>query len=179
MDSPQDAAALPAAGFPIRKSTDRSLVSGSPWLIAATHVLRRLLEPRHPPHALSSLVTLNSGLPSSRSSGNRIRGRDPNPSEIRTREDLAVRCSSYPSYSVVRVLRPPTKCARRRRDTSSRLGLGGADRSRTDDIQLAKLALYQLSYSPTKPVVGWVVGLGGFEPPTSRLSGVRSRPTEL
>ena len=26
---------------------------------------------------------------------------------------------------------------------------GGADRSRTDDIQLAKLALYQLSYSPT------------------------------
>ena len=27
---------------------------------------------------------------------------------------------------------------------------GGADRSRTDDIQLAKLALYQLSYSPIK-----------------------------
>jgi len=24
-----------------------------------------------------------------------------------------------------------------------------------------------------------VVGLGGFEPPTSRLSGVRSKPTEL
>ena len=54
----------------------------------------------------------------------------------------------------------------------------GADRSRTDDIQLAKLALYQLSYSPNH----WsrkVVGLGGFEPPTSRLSGVRSKPTEL
>ncbi len=64
MDSPQDTAALPAVGFPIRTSTDRSLVGGSPWLIAATHVLRRLLEPRHPPHALSSLVTLNSGLPS-------------------------------------------------------------------------------------------------------------------
>jgi hypothetical protein len=59
-------------------------------------------------------------------------------------------------------------------------GLGGADRSRTDDIQLAKLALYQLSYSPTKPGRrNGVVGLGGFEPPTSRLSGVRSRPTEL
>ena len=54
----------------------------------------------------------------------------------------------------------------------------GADRGRTDDIQLAKLALYQLSYSPTKP---WseMVGLGGFEPPTSRLSGVRSKPAEL
>ncbi len=69
MDSPQDTAALPAVGFPIRTSTDQSLVGGSPWLIAATHVLHRLLEPRHPPHALSSLVTLNSGLPSLRSSG--------------------------------------------------------------------------------------------------------------
>ena len=68
MNSARDTAALPAVGFPIRTSTDQSLVSGSPWLIAATHVLRRLLEPRHPPHALSSLVTLNSGLPSSCSS---------------------------------------------------------------------------------------------------------------
>ena len=75
MDSPQDAAVLPAAGFPIRTSTDQSLVGGSPWLIAATHVLHRLLEPRHPPHTLSSLVTLNSGLPSSRSSGAKSRSR--------------------------------------------------------------------------------------------------------
>ena len=30
MDSAQDAAVLPAAGFPIRISTDQSLVSGSP-----------------------------------------------------------------------------------------------------------------------------------------------------
>src|SRR5262245_42096348 len=45
----------------------------------------------------------------------------------------------------------------------------GADRARTDDFQLAKLALSQLSYSPRKPV-----GLGGLEPPTSRLSGARS-----
>jgi hypothetical protein len=64
MDSPQDTAVLPAVGFPIRTSTDQSLVGGSPWLFAATHVLHRLLEPRHPPHALSSLVTRNSGLSS-------------------------------------------------------------------------------------------------------------------
>ena len=50
----------------------------------------------------------------------------------------------------------------------------GADRSRTDDIQLAKLALYHLSYSPNKRSPDSVVGPGGFEPPTSRLSGVRS-----
>src|SRR2546426_2107635 len=42
-------------GFPIRTSTDRSLVGSSPWLIAATHVLLRLQAPRHPPLALCSL----------------------------------------------------------------------------------------------------------------------------
>ena len=46
--------------------------------------------------------------------------------------------------------------------------MSGAGRDRTDDICLAKAVLYQLSYSPV------LVGLGGFEPPTSRLSGVRS-----
>ena len=72
----------------------------------------------------------------------------------------------------------------------------GADRDRTDDIQLAKLALSQLSYSPSSRFIvprnsegtraggaprcsplyseGKVVGLGGLEPPTSRLSGARS-----
>ena len=52
-----DDAALPAPGFPIRKSPDQSLLSGSPKLIAASHVLHRLLAPRHPPYALSSLTT--------------------------------------------------------------------------------------------------------------------------
>lgn len=63
----------------------------------------------------------------------------------------------------------------------------GADRDRTDDIQLAKLALSQLSYSPpckitrsdcTLPQFAPCglprMGLGGLEPPTSRLSGARS-----
>ena len=55
---------------------------------------------------------------------------------------------------------------------TAKLGLcrSGADRDRTDDIQLAKLALSQLSYSPRKEVVG----LDGLEPSTLRLSGVRS-----
>ena len=47
---------LPWSGFPIRKSPDRSLIGGSPRLIAAIHVLHRLLSPRHPPHALNSLT---------------------------------------------------------------------------------------------------------------------------
>jgi hypothetical protein len=45
----------------------------------------------------------------------------------------------------------------------------GADRDRTDDIQLAKLALSQLSYSPLS-----VVGLDRFELSTPRLSSVCS-----
>ena len=44
-----------AVGFPIRISTDQSLVGSSPWLFAATHVLHRLQAPRHPPLALCSL----------------------------------------------------------------------------------------------------------------------------
>ena len=42
-------------GFPIRKSMDQSSFTNSPWLIAGYNVLHRLLMPRHPPIALSSL----------------------------------------------------------------------------------------------------------------------------
>ncbi len=68
---------------------------------------------------------------------------------------------------------------------------GGARRDRTADPLLAKQVLSQLSYGPSvNPppsipgtrcpldiVLGsvlWLVGLGGVEPPTSPLSGVRS-----
>ena len=76
-----------------------------------------------------------------------------------------------------------------------RCGIGGADRDRTDDPLLAKQVLSQLSYSPRSkaeirrqkaemrlPPFAFcfllsdfsMVGLGRFELPTSRLSGVRS-----
>src|SRR3954466_11864089 len=60
MNSARRTAALPAVGFPIRTSPDQSLVSGSPTLFAATHVLLRLLSPRHPSCALRSLVFISS-----------------------------------------------------------------------------------------------------------------------
>lgn len=47
-------------GFPIRKSTDQSSFTSSPWLIAGYNVLHRLLVPRHPPIALSSLSKKHS-----------------------------------------------------------------------------------------------------------------------
>ena len=42
-------------GFPIRTPSDHSSVDSSPRLIAAYHVLHRLLVPRHPPYALNYL----------------------------------------------------------------------------------------------------------------------------
>jgi hypothetical protein len=50
---------------------------------------------------------------------------------------------------------------------------GGGERDRTDDLLRARQALSQLSYTPIM-FADIVVGLGGLEPPTSRLSGVRS-----
>ena len=83
---------------------------------------------------------------------------------------------------------------------SKRYRSGGAKEDRTPDLLRARQALSQLSYGPSIPgslarspcftsssrgafiVIGFsvarrfakVVGLGGFEPPTSPLSGVRS-----
>ena len=44
-------------GSPIRTPWDHSSVDSSPRPIAASHVLHRLLVPRHPPSALSNLTT--------------------------------------------------------------------------------------------------------------------------
>jgi hypothetical protein len=73
-----------------------------------------------------------------------------------------------------------------------RAGDGGGRRDRTDDLLLAKQALSQLSYAPvlrtrldrdhaSSPALAGhpsrqsnLVGQGGFEPPTSRLSSARS-----
>src|SRR3954462_11719168 len=150
MNSVRGTAALPAVGFPIRTSPDQSLVSGSPTLFAATHVLLRLLSPRHPSCALSSLVSSLLVFPSSRAKTGVQRG---------VVNRLARPATHLPTcaYAIVK----------------ERFLVGGADRDRTDDIQLAKLALSQLSYGP-KPLRRSVVGLGRFELPTPRLSSVCS-----
>src|ERR1700733_1017385 len=46
-------------GSPIRTPWDHSSVDSSPRPIAASHVLHRLLVPRHPPFALDNLTTEN------------------------------------------------------------------------------------------------------------------------
>src|SRR5699024_1181693 len=46
-----------SAGFPHSEICGSMLMCSSPWLIAACHVLLRLLMPRHSPCALSSLTS--------------------------------------------------------------------------------------------------------------------------
>jgi hypothetical protein len=79
----------------------------------------------------------------------------------------------------------------------TRIAIGGAEEDRTPDLLRARQALSQLSYGPGDTFARpsskspcersnrcCLVGLGGFEPPTSPLSGVRSnqlsyRPSKL
>ena len=53
-----------SVGFPHSDSHGSRLISSSPWLFAAFHVLRRLSVPRHPPLALCSFtfISLNVSL---------------------------------------------------------------------------------------------------------------------
>src|SRR5690348_10749127 len=96
MNSVQSNAVLPALGFPIRTSPDQRLVGNSPRLIAATHVLHRLLQPRHPSHALSSLVYPHSVRPQSGLAESRSRSRiaSDDPRNL----DLKVTSNSQVSY---------------------------------------------------------------------------------
>ncbi len=50
----------------------------------------------------------------------------------------------------------------------------GGERDRTDDLLRARQSLSQLSYTPNSQVTTFELGLSGVEPPTLRLSVVRS-----
>src|SRR5213078_1796064 len=59
-------------GSPIRTPWDHSSVDSSPRPIAASHVLHRLLVPRHPPCALSNLTTNHTTTPTRQKPGTRV-----------------------------------------------------------------------------------------------------------
>ena len=127
-----------ATGCPIRTSPGQRLLSTSPELFAAGHVLLRLCAPRHPPSALQSLTTVETSkpelelpvlIPTSVYDGDTITL----PQNAYVFRHDALRLHSSFS-SIVKEL--------------SRQGLDGASRVRTDDLRLAKPALSQLSYSP-------------------------------
>src|SRR3954465_6568525 len=62
-------------GSPIRTSSDQRSVGSSPRLLAASHVLHRLLVPRHPPCALNNLTQQNPAPTTPSSAEDRRSGR--------------------------------------------------------------------------------------------------------
>ena len=139
-----------AGGFPIRKSPGQSLLGGSPELIAACHVLHRLLTPGHPPCALVRLTTTQ-----------RMK-------EFRTAHSESVvkeheRDVSRPVYRSCRRSNRrfgPSPAARtttlHRSNGLCRVSFalpakdGGGERDRTDGLLVANQALSQLSYTPVR-----------------------------
>ena len=158
-------------GFPHSEIPGSKPACGSPRLIAACHVLHRLSAPRHPPCTLNSLTKLEC------LTNRRILS-------------LQIYLQTYKFDSVVNEHRlqdhwdPHLRESRNRAspDATSCGPAGGADRDRTDDPLVANQVLSQLSYSPafdlpaarSPGATATLVGLGRFELPTSRLSGVRS-----
>jgi hypothetical protein len=153
-------------GFPHSEICGSKGARASPQLIAACHVLHRLSMPRHPSEALMRLIVLSK-------THARGRSRPPAGAGARNRPNAwasyyARRCSSSdlpskpwrgrtnPSFTMSPSIHPktvenPVRCDRFTPKGQSCLMRGGARRDRTDDLMLAKHALYQLSYGPLKP----------------------------
>ena len=188
-------------GFPIRISPDQSLVADSPKLFAGSNVLHRLQLPRHPPCALIRLTIYRNNRPlysckysfgatrdHARSTSHRILRLTRRTCVYHTHTTTDYRSITLPqsSLSHFHLFKELSRCVTQTETTlSGRFGLhsrrhhrvGGAERDRTADLLRARQALSQLSYSPVQArnsVVQRMVGLGGLEPPTSPLSGVRS-----
>ena len=127
-----DNTVLPVLGSPIRKSPDLSLFSGSPRLIAASHVLRRLLTPRHPPCALSSLTII-------------LRDYSSHTTKLRQKITFSL------FLSTIQLSKNELKhevVIRFRREIPPHVLTFGGKRARTAGPLRAKQVLSQLSYTP-------------------------------
>ena len=149
---------LPLPGSPIQIPPDQCLFSNSPMLFAAFHVFHRLLTPRHPPFALNSLATNHLSqscwcLLKTTSSSRFLCTTFPNCQRTNIDETLL---SGTTRTSLVEVngIEPMASCVQGRRSPS-------------------------WATPPVAHLLIRMVGLDGFEPSASRLSGVRSNQTEL
>ena len=141
-------------------------ICSSPQLFAAYHVFLRLLVPRHPPCAL---FCLTSYFPFPIALGNGV---------FAILDCLVcLQTFVYKTFLVcyfsdvlikIFIFLNLSLCMKfsRYNPPSFRLANGDGE-IRTLDPLLARQVLSQLSYTP-------IMGLSGLEPPTSRLSGVRS-----
>ena len=160
------------SGFPHSEIAGSKPVCGSPTLIAAYHVLHRLLAPRHSPYALSSLTidmrtktvmpdsfcVLSSGLNPSFGTLRVFCGRKKLPfagysivkerKTLGTVENVAARSTSRTCLARSLRLRRATfawLANRRSRPLAPRAKAGGEYRARTGDLLVANQALSQLS----------------------------------
>lgn len=151
-------------GFPHSEIAGSKGASASPALIAACHVLHRLSTPRHPSEALQRLiVSQQNSCIDCPGDGKRYppdlclillarrcllepvlkayEGPDKFFLHNVNAANLAIGCKPVRSRCAYHL------CSSSRYGASTKRN-GGARRSRTDDILLAKQALYQLSYGP-------------------------------
>jgi hypothetical protein len=112
----------------------------------------------------------------------------PEPGPRRDQPRPAATPRNNPVFSECRRVRGPITDATSVPISDRGCRISGGERDRTDDLLLAKQALSQLSYTPVSGIRSQdmgqkfcslmpdpgVVGQGGFEPPTSRLSSARS-----
>ena len=123
-----------------------SLFSSNPWLIAGNHVLHRLSVPRHPPHALNSLV---------KNHDHEIH-RNEHRGEIPWYRSFVILVFRLTLHSTVKDRAPgpgggaKIVCGRRPRGAAGKNPVGGDERDRTVGLRLAKPALSQLSYIPRR-----------------------------
>jgi hypothetical protein len=153
------------AGFPHSEISGSRLVCSSPELIAAYHVLPRLLTPRHPPSALSSLIepailvhelawiSPSPCCQEDKREPTQLRGRNTfNPLQLSNNENRHLPWQPQTSRSA-----SGRSC--------------GDNRDRTGNLRRAKAALSQLSYIPRTET-------GGRTPRsrTARRSRLRDEP---
>ena len=146
-------------GFPHSEIVGSKGASASPTLIAACHVLHRLSTPRHPSEALQRLIVSQQNSCAGYSADWKVAGR-PTPDFCQTMSSLSN--TTYKPRGAGRILPSRFQCRRPYRPGQSLYAIcedpGGARRSRTDDILLAKQALYQLSYGPIRDLARRAVG---------------------
>ncbi len=111
------------SGFPHSEIPGSKPACGSPRLIAACHVLHRLLAPRHSPYALSSLTKLII------STALRVCGQRTTDCRVFSCQRVSLQLTAEPVIAV----QPRSKC------------VGGEYRARTGDLLVANQALSQLS----------------------------------
>jgi hypothetical protein len=137
------------AGFPHSEIPGSQVVCASPGLIAASHVLHRLLAPRHPPYALSSLTgktrytlgALRICCVHDRQAG---RTRIPDSLSSVVKDPIGSTLRREGGARVLRKRGRPGAGAL----LQSHSRAGGDNRDRTGNLRLAKPALSQLSYIP-------------------------------